>query len=247
MLLYKKLFIFLLLLTIVSIIAYQLGKQRNLPVAVKPDRNVAQEKYKLLNKISAEVQVDYLNKLLGNPVYKNILSEDLISYTYVDPDYYLWVLANKDDKVLAYAITSRKKDFNPNLSIFDTKILLNKTLFSDWIDNSNPNLKCYRFIGANNPAYYFEEVYLGNPGLYQTYWVGNNNAAYMSGLPGLKEGYANKLQGQIDCGNITNREVTTFNTFMVWGPFFEIPLNELEKNPTLYFGVDNIQTRTLNE
>ncbi len=36
-----------------------------------------------------------------------------------------------------------------------------------------PPLRCFGFIGANGPAYYFEEYYLGRPGNYLYFYVGS--------------------------------------------------------------------------
>ncbi|MBU1327288.1 hypothetical protein KKB64_05120 [Patescibacteria group bacterium] len=225
--------------------------------------NDAISKYAILNKLSPEVQISYFIHLLGEPVYKNILNEkdyiylkkiskDIIvnEYIFVDIDYYVQAITDEYDKVISYAITSRKKDFTPTFKmegLFD--ISLNKTPINE-LSAKSTNKECYRFLGAHDPAYYFEKTYFGNPGNYLTYLVGVSNIAWSNkGIPEYfdeKDPYGG-WQGTIDCDKVSeNYRTTAFpNTFIVWTD--SIPTNE-EGEPSLsFFGPQHIQVRALNE
>lgn len=206
------------------------------------------EKYGVLNKLSVEVQISYFDKYLGTPVYIDHLADGVKEFIYVDPDFYTQAIADDHDKVLSYSIVSRSKNFNPTFemeSLFS--VSLNKTPFSEWIIDKKFPQSCFRFLGANDPFYYFEQNYFGRPGDYLTYMVGVNNVALFDGIPGTADDP--KGLGQmdwIDCGIVeqTDREKLTPNTFVVLGVDIE---KDLKKRSSIFFGPDNIQLQALNE
>lgn len=217
-----------------------------------PERN-KEEKYEVLGKLSVEVQINYFIKLLGSPLYINPVEgdKDLKEHVFVDEDFYVQAITNANDKVLSYAVVSRKKDFNPTFEMPTMfSVSLNKTPFSKWLIDGNFRL-CYRFLGAHDPVYYFEESYFGNPGHYLTYLVGINNSAPFEDLPREYEDdplYIGDL-GSIDCNRVdqNDRERITPNTFIVRGILLDIKEEDLKDGPGVWFGPDNIQLRTLNE
>jgi len=133
------------------------------------------------------------------------------------------------------------------------KVSLNKTPFSEWrIDTFNKlPLSCYYFIGAHDPIYYFEEDYFGNPGNYLSFLVGINNSATYNDLPNTYDPYDRMTWGRIDCEKIKkeDREKMAPNTFIVRNTLLVDVKDEnlFKGGPSVWFGPDNIQTRTLNE
>lgn len=210
------------------------------------------EKYEILNKLSVEVQISYFDKYLGVPTYVNQLDMGKKEYVYADKDFFVGAITDPHDKVLSYAVTSRNSNFNPSFGtegLFD--VSLNKTVFSEWITDKffELPLGCYRYLGAHDPLYYFEENYFGNPGDYLTYMVGVNNVASFDGIPSTADDpeFPFGQRGWTNCEIIeqTDRERFTPNTFVVLG--MDVQTEDLEKSAGVYFGPSNIQLRTLNE
>jgi len=216
------------------------------------------EKYNRLKKLSPEVQISYFGDLLGRPTYINyfdnntrgyeFLKDEIREYIFVDEDYYVQAITDKHDKIMSFAVTSRKEDFSPVLPWGNAfKVILNKTPFSEWIAESP--LTCYRFTGAHEPSYYFEEAYFGNPGHYLTYLVGTNTAGYSSEF--IPSGDDGNYFGRTDCNLISKDDRKNFipNTFIIRGMSFvaiDIP-ERMEIGHWTFFGPDQIQVRTLNE
>ena len=215
------------------------------PKVMTPD-----EKYAILKKLSVEVQISYFDKYLGTPVYVDHLADGVKEFIYVDPEFYVQAVTDSHDKVLSYAIVSRSKNFNPTFemeSLF--RVSLNKTPFSEWITDKFFELpqSCFRFLGANDPFYYFEQNYFGRPGEYLSYMVGVNNVARFDGIPGTTDDPEGLGQMDwIDCGIVeqTGRERLTPNTFTVLGRDIE---KDLKQRSGVFFGPSNIQLQTLNE
>lgn len=221
-----------------------------------PERN-REEKYEVLNKLSVQVQINYFTNLLGSPYYINsVENHEAKEHVYVDEDYYVQAITNLNDKVYSYAITSRKKDFNPTFDMSNLfKVSLNKTPFTEWrVDPYREYpLSCYFFLGAHDPIYYFEYEYFGNPGLYHSYLVGVNNSAKFDGLPNSSEGEM-RPWGTADCEKVNqdDRRNMTPNTIIVRNTLMEAELgidNEVlgKKGPGVWYGPNNIQLRTFNE
>lgn len=230
---------------------------------VKTDKNNVISKSAILNKLSPEVQISYFVRLLGEPVYKNILSEKeyiftekvskditVKEYIFVDVDFYVQAITDEYEKVISYAVTSRKRDFTPTFrkeGLFE--ISLNKTPINELSAHST-NKECYRFLGANTPVYYFEKTYFGNPGNYLEYLAGISNIAWSNkDIPEYVDDKNPQVgwQGAIDCNKVSeNYRTTSFpNTFIVWSPY--VPKNMDGEPPLLFFGPQYTQVRTLNE
>ena len=213
-----------------------------------------EEKYDVLKKLSTEVQIFYFNKLLGNPVFINLVGEkkEIKEYVYVDEDFFVQAITDGNDKVLNYAVTSRKKDFNPTFGrggLF--MVSLNKTPFSEWrIDPYREfPLTCWKYVGAHDPIYYFESEYFGNPGNYLTFLVGVNNSATFDDLPRHGDGEISGW-GKIECEDVNkeDRAKMSPNTFIVQSDSIYFgSVIDLDDGPSVWFGPNNIQTRTLNE
>ncbi len=109
--------------------------------------------------------------------------------------YYVQVLADHLNKVLAYGVTTRDKDFNPSFTILEglyyiskdnildrskdksgaKTIILGKTKFSDL----GVPVDTFARLGAHD-FYYHEEYYYGNPGNYQSYFFSANESGYLN-------------------------------------------------------------------
>jgi hypothetical protein len=117
-----------------------------------------------------------------------------VEAVWVDRDYYVHAIADMDETVHAYSVTSRSKRFHPRLRIpgghgIERRWLIAKIRRSKWGTKRNPvvALRKSRFhelgqlqqgagwIGAHN-WHYFEAYWYGNPGLYQWFIFGINDA-----------------------------------------------------------------------
>lgn len=222
-----------------------------------------EEKYDRLKKLSPEVQISYFGDLLGKPVYINyfdsntngykFLKDEIREYIFVDTDYYVQAITDKHDRVMSFAVTSRKEDFNPTFSVSpEGEISLNKTPFSEWLGQASElqPLLCYRFTGAHDPFLYFEQAYFGNPGHYLTYLIGiNNSAPPREEIPSIKDGYDFSFSGRIQCDSINEEDRVRMspNTYIVRGMSFIDVHEATENSPVIFFGPDPVLVRTLNE
>jgi hypothetical protein len=132
-----------------------------------------------LNRVSTTVQINYIKKFLGEPVFifqnENKKQKD---YTFVDPDYYVSITTDMNDMVLSYAITTRSKDFNPILKIKGVEVQLGKTTF--YRKDLKPN-DCKAELGNTAPSTYYESYIGWNGTSYQDYLFGYNDAGYGDG------------------------------------------------------------------
>lgn len=157
-------------------------KLNNIEKLLSPKKSglTKEEKYYNLSRISTSVQIDYIKKYFGTPVFiYDIKNKNQKEYVFSDPDYYVDVVTDSSDNaVLAYAITTRSKDFNPILKISGVKVQLGKTTF--YQVGKKPN-DCEAILGNTAPSTYAEK-YLGwNGTTYQDYLVGYNDAGYGPG------------------------------------------------------------------
>lgn len=243
-----------IILIVVTISSYRINnnlvrliKYINENQSQKASETAIEEKYHILEKLSTQVQIDYFNRLLTQPVYINWSDdESLKEYIYVDPSYYVQAITDIHDKVLAYTVTSREIEFNLSFKPLSDKneIILNQTNFYTIRSEFEPLLVCHYFVGNTSPTYYFEQYYFGNPGLYQTYLLGINDAGQIKLDIPLNDGgeYMIAENNTIDCNSASEDSLknSTPNTYMV--------LNGIEPaNIPFSFGVNRMQVRTLNE
>lgn len=134
-----------------------------------------------LNKIkylTTKVQLSYIKRYLGEPVFIDYSKDKTQKeYIFIDKDFYTQVITNNNDKVLAFFITFRKKDFNPKIKNKLFIIELGKSTLKDIYDKNNLQ-KCFGFLGNTARSYYFEEYYFGRSGYYQKYLFGYNDAGF---------------------------------------------------------------------
>ena len=217
-------------------------------IAPKPLFTSKRDKYDVIDKFSAGVQVSYFRQLLGDPVYINYAeNSDYREFIFVDPDFYVQLITDRNEKVLTFAVTSRVKDFNPPVGrFFGEKVVLNQTKFGDIPDDTYGSPEaCHLFPGITAPSYYFEEYGFGYPGLYQTIYFGINSAGYYpeERLPGTKPTDLGETETCSEVDQDTRNDLT-FNTYMV--QHGDVPIGMDEEDSFIY-GPRYTEVKTLNE
>lgn len=133
---------------------------------------------KKINLLTTKVQLSYLKKLLNEPVFINYLkNSSQKEYIFVNSNFYTQVITDKNDKVLAFFVTSRNKNFNPEIKKQAFNFVLGKSSLKDINNNSSPE-KCFGYLGNTAKSYYYEQYYFGRQGKYQTYVFGYNDAGF---------------------------------------------------------------------
>lgn len=195
-----------------------------------------------VEKLSAGVQLSYFTNLLGEATFKNVQENDLIEWIFVDPDYYIQAITDKEDKVLAYAITTRSESFTPNFNIAGQRITLRATTFGQLRQKGEP-IECSWNLGNTAPSWYWEAYSYGNPGLYQDYIYAINNSASYSNWPSPSENSGSMFEGDI-CRKMDEDDLNSspINTIMVIGVGVD---RSLITKSAFYIGPDPIQLRTL--
>lgn len=181
------------------------------------------------------------NNIVGNDMVnllpKNEKQEELKEYIFVNDLFYVQAVADSNNKVLLYSVTTRQKDFNPSLKILDDsiEIILGKTKFSDI--NEEPE-KEYGWAGAHS-FFYTEEYYFGNPGNYASYYFSINDAGYLNLIEDFP--YNLFVNENFIKDNPTEmqkfRENSIINTYTVASPFLGI----MEKVSNFSFGPSHHQ------
>lgn len=146
-----------------------------------------------INKLSADVHIDYFTDILGAPVFINdyndksfstsTINSDLSEYIFVNKYFFVQALTDKQSKVIAYSVTTRKVNFNPKIK----GIKLGKTKFKELGQGESDSIVSYS--GAHN-FYYHEAYYGANPDNYQTIIYALNEAGY-AGIEEELEAYTN--------------------------------------------------------
>lgn len=164
------------------------------------------------------------------PVVHPQIKEYIFGFKY----YYVQALTDSTNKVLAYGVTTRDKDFMPTFTILEnlyyadpdnpgdeTKlvsgaktIILGKTKFSDIGVPDN----IFGYLGAHS-FYYHEEYYYGNPGNYQSYFFAANESGYLEVDDESSDFLSSDLKiNQENMQVLTFRKNSTINTIYVTAP-----------------------------
>ncbi len=197
---------------------------------------------------------------------KKTLPENKISeYVFGSKYYYVQALVSENNKVIAYSITTRDKNFNPVITILEnagcahTKdisgfipatrdIILGKTTFADLKRDQSCSYfdqpeNIYLYAGIRR-FYYHEEYYFGNPGNYQSYFFAINDSGFsnVTDIPQLFFGdqKVNLLDPEIS----KFRQNSIINTFQITSPDEGWGNKELRK---YLAGVDYDQVRVIPE
>ncbi|WP_227659818.1 ETEC_3214 domain-containing protein [Hafnia alvei] len=123
-----------------------------------------------LHVIYTGASIKYIESIFGAPV-KEEHSEDgkVNEYIYSFRKFYLQVVYDNNNTVILYSVTSKDKDFHPEIPYLD-KTLGHK--FKDFGNDIN-----YLQSGYSSKFYQYEEGhYLGNPGNYRNFYLAYNPA-----------------------------------------------------------------------
>lgn len=193
---------------------------------------------------------------------------ELIEAIWVDRDYYVQTLADGDETVLAFSVTTRSARFLPIFTWPPERSLLsripavrNRDVNAGEFRLFRAQLGRTRFASLGEPQglsasvgarryHYVEAFWFGNPGAYQ-YFIFSSNEAGAGGWPDMRrlfpEGggilrqglWGEEEQGAAASSLEAVREEAVVNTYTVIGPRFQ-----LEDYP-LSFGVDADEVRVL--
>jgi hypothetical protein len=170
------------------------------------------DRYGRLARLGTNAQVSFFSSVLGEPPAMRRTEESpvtrfdgegspypepktWIEAVWIDRDFYVHAVADEDETIHAYSVTSRSKRFRPTfrqpgaslvkrgvlgrilrlseIKLHHPKIKLGKTRFHDL---GRPE-QAASWIGAHN-AHYFEAYWGGNPGHYQWFVYGINDAGH---------------------------------------------------------------------
>jgi len=137
-----------------------------------------QQAYELIKSLAADVNIGYFESRLGGAAFINVSEKtDIKEYVFIDKNYYVDVIIDKNGKVLMYSVTTRSKTFNPTTP--EGEIVLGKTRFVKLVidDFFGEPDEVISVLGAHD-YFYTEGYYWGNPMNYQTYYYSNSDAGY---------------------------------------------------------------------
>lgn len=136
--------------------------------------------YRKIKSLAVDTKIEYFTDILGAPAFKNRTTNNF-EYVFVRPKYYVQAVTDLENKVLLFAVTTRKSDFHPVLDLGAMEvdgnkfaITLGKTKFGEI--SSSPTY-IFGDQGARR-SWYWEKYYFGNPGFYQFYFFANADSGY---------------------------------------------------------------------
>jgi hypothetical protein len=160
------------ILLLKSIFVYQEVNKYKKDVFFKNKLNVED-----VHKLSVDVQIEYFENILGKARVINYHEDESKQeykkeYIFVFTEAYIQAITNVNGKVLSYSVTTRKKDFNPEISNGLYKVVLGKTKFNEIPDTP---FACFAFLGITAASYYYE------------YYDGSNATNYLGFMYGLND------------------------------------------------------------
>ncbi len=204
-----------------------------------------------LNKISAGQNFDYFKSILGSPAFTNDVTKEFKEHIFVYKYCFVQVVVNNSSNVVVmYAITTRQKNFNPKIKIWngsdkyvtislgESKFIEIDSIFNFTTTPEYPELsdKIYANLGAHD-NFYLEKYWGANPGNYQTYLFASNMSGYENWVEEeLIPPYDDKDPGIKDF-----RNKAVINTFAITAPNISVEkfgfidgLNGLQIGPDYY-------------
>lgn len=131
-----------------------------------------------IDKLSCNVQTVYVDGLFGQPLFVR-KGDNAVERVYLTPHAYVQVVADENDSVVWWAVTTTDEHFKPrfflppmSLNEDGWRVQLNKSNFADLA--SSPSGA--RWVVGARRFWFVESYYFGNPGHYQRYLVGHNDA-----------------------------------------------------------------------
>jgi hypothetical protein len=171
------------------------------------------DRYARIRRLGTNGQLSFFTSVLGEPPAmrrrvvgqmttfddngeRQVQSRTFIETVYIDRDFYVHAVADQDETVHAFSVTTRSKGFRPPFRPpgaliaerrwplrkwertryrieRNQRITLGKTRFAEL---QRPDNAAW-WVGAHN-AHYFETHYLGNPGYYQHFVYSVNDAGF---------------------------------------------------------------------
>jgi hypothetical protein len=136
--------------------------------------------YEQVYKLNIDTQINNFEDILGRAFFVN-QHKKYKEYLFLEDLFYVQAIADLDDKVIMYAVTTRSNKFKPRFetAFFDKKekgidIILGKTRF---YEIANYPHDIYGFCSANMLSFYYVEMfYLGGSGRFLDYAVAYNGA-----------------------------------------------------------------------
>lgn len=159
-----------------------------------------QRSYELINSLAADVNIGYFESKLGKAAFLNVAEKtNKKEYIFVNKNYYIDAITDKNGKVLMYSVTTRNINFNPTSP--DGKIVLGKSRFIDLANNDffGEPIEIISWLGAHD-AFYMEGYYWGNPMNYQIYYYSNSDAGFNNYDDSDYVGNPNYFPGYIENG-----------------------------------------------
>jgi hypothetical protein len=200
-----------------------------------------------LAKLAPSTTINFFNSILGSPTFVNDGGETK-QYVFVDDLFYVTAVTDLSDKVLAYSVTTRRKDFHPSFTLGPYSITremvvikLGKSTFSEINKLGDYSGRVSSGLGARR-SFYSEEYYFGNPGRYQTYLFCVNDAGFtrMGDPQVLNIGATTTSDPQIQ----RFRKSTIINTYTITAP--HLTSDTLRSKGVSWIGPDLDQVRILN-
>ena len=198
------------------------------------------ELLKQISGLNAGVHIDNFKNIFGTPLFVNgtLIKE----YIFVNNYFYLQAITDSSGTILAYSITIREKNFNPQIDLgpytsnnISKKIILGETTYLGLADFSDPN-EIFSYVGAHN-YHYTEGYYFGNPGKYQTFIFSTNESGYN------KEDHTDLLPLNSNDATISNSKIKEFrseetiNTYTVTAPL--VDKEDLNLRGYIFYNYDN--------
>ncbi|GEM_PF-1599866 len=137
-----------------------------------------QRSYELIGSLAADVNVGYFESKLGRAAFINVADKaNKKEYVFVNENYYVDAITDKNGRILMYSVTIRNKNFNPTSP--DEKIVLGKSRFIDLVNDEffGEPIEVISWLGAHD-GFYTEGYYWGNPMNYQIYYYSNSDAGF---------------------------------------------------------------------
>lgn len=121
-----------------------------------------------LNVIYTGASIKYIESIFGVPVKEDHSDDGLVSqYIYAFKKFYLQIVYDKHNTVILYSVTSRDKDFHPEVPYLQGVLGDKFESFGDEIQHLQS--------GYSSKFYEYEEGhYLGNPGNYRNFYLAYN-------------------------------------------------------------------------
>lgn len=149
-----------------------------------------------VERVCCEVSLSWYVELLGQPQSRHLLPEISpgVEEVLFVSDYYVVQAITMNDRVIQFAVVSRRKSFRPRFvfwdGVRDRLVVLQRSSFCDL-----PEGDIFVSVGARRFTC-FESVYLGNPGLYQTRVWGWHEMSQGDGLPDLAIEYSRASEAE---------------------------------------------------